>query len=82
MRVTAWHYPHKKNLENFIESKKIYPVSILPSLKKNQKKRLFENNIITIQDFLENTPKSIASGVSTSQAKANRLFAEAALLLT
>jgi hypothetical protein len=82
MRVTAWHYPHKKNLEYYIESKKLYPVSILPSLKKKQKKKLFDNNIITIQDFLENNPNSIARGISTSQEKANRLFAEAALLLT
>ncbi len=82
MRVTAWHYPRKENLEYFIESKKIYPVSILPGLENNQKHRLLDNDIITIQDFLENTPGSIAKGISASQEKANRLFAEAALLLT
>jgi hypothetical protein len=82
MGVMAWHYPRKKNLEYYIESKKLYPISILPGLKEYQKNKLFDNDIFTIQDFLNNTPDLIAKKISADQLAANKLFAEAALLLT
>ena len=82
MGVVAWHYPQKKNLEDYIESKKLYPVSILPGLKEYNKNKLFDSNILTIQDFLENTPDLIAKALSINKSKTNKLFAEAALLMT
>ncbi len=82
MRIIAWHYPRNENLEYHIESKKLYPVSILSDLKEYQKNKLFDNDILTIQDLLKNTPDSIAKDISTNQLTANRLFAEAALLLS
>ncbi len=82
MKVIAWHYPHKDNLEYLIESKKLYPVSILPGLRDQQKIRLFEIDILTVQDLLKNTPEEIAKIILTDDLRANRVFTEAALLLS
>ena len=78
--VIAWHYPEEKNLEYYIENKKLYPVSILHGLNKKQKEILFENNIITIQDLLELTPDSLARMIHTNSANAQKLFTQAEML--
>lgn len=67
LNLIAWHYPEEKNLEYYIEYKKLYPISILPELKKKEKQKLFESNIYTIQDFLKTPPSIIAEILSTDQ---------------
>ncbi|MDD3776215.1 MAG: restriction endonuclease [Actinomycetota bacterium] len=81
LNLIAWHYPEEKNLEYYIEYKKLYPISILPELKKKEKQKLFESNIYTIQDFLKTPPSIIAEILSTDQDTVDKLFARAALLL-
>jgi len=78
--VIAWHYPEAKNLEYYIENKKLYPVSILHGLNKKQKEILFENSIITIQDLLELNPDSLASTINTNIINAQKLFMQAEML--
>ena len=78
--VIAWHYPEEKNLEYYIENKKLYPVSILHGLNKKQKEILFENIIITIQDLLKLTPDSLARIIHTNFANAQKLFTQAEML--
>ena len=80
--IVAWHYPHHKNLEYYIESKGIYPVSILPGLKPHQKIKLFEKGIYTIQDLLENNPDAIASYLGINTEITGKIFANAAMLFT
>ncbi|MBM3705597.1 MAG: ATPase [Actinobacteria bacterium] len=82
MKIVAWHYPKNENLENFIENKKLYPVSILQGLSSHQKNILYENNTITIQDFLQYNPDSIARTIHTNPVFAGRLFAQAEMLLS
>ncbi len=82
LRIIAWHYPNRENLEYFIENKKLYPVSILQGLNNQQKIILFNQNTITIQDFLEYTPDSIARTIHTSPVFVHRLFEQAEMLLS
>ncbi|MBE3089867.1 MAG: restriction endonuclease [Actinobacteria bacterium] len=82
LRIIAWHYPIQENLEYFIENKKLYPVSILQGLNNQQKIILFDQDTITIQDFLEYTPDSIARTIHTNPVFAHRLFEQAEMLLS
>ncbi|MCG9479506.1 MAG: restriction endonuclease [Actinomycetia bacterium] len=81
MNIIAWHYPKGRNLEYYIEAKKLYPVSILPGLKKKKRYKLFENEIYTIQDLLKNKPEFISNLLGLDKDSCNRLFARAAMLL-
>ncbi|MBI2579491.1 MAG: restriction endonuclease [Candidatus Aenigmarchaeota archaeon] len=47
--LSGWKYKGKDSLENIIQSKRMYPVSML-KLDKNVKSRLYEQNITTIQE--------------------------------
>ncbi len=78
--VIAWHYPEDKNLEYYIENKKLYPISILHGLNKKQKEILFENHIITIQDLLKLTPGGMAARIQTSTVNAQKLILQAEML--
>ena len=80
--IVAWHYPPDKNLEYYIESKKIYPVSILPDLKPHQKMGLFKKGIYTIQGLLENTPESVMDYLGISREAADKIFRDAAGLFS
>jgi Holliday junction resolvase len=82
LRIIAWHYPEHENLEYFIENKELYPVSILQGLNNQQKIILFNQGTITIQDFLEYTPDSIARTIHANPIFAHRLFNQAEMLLS
>ncbi len=81
MKIIAWAYPEKKNLEYYIENKKLYPISILTGLKKAQKEKLFGRNIITVKDLLRNTPQSIEEIASMESSSVEKLFAKAAMII-
>lgn len=81
MRIIAWHYPEDKNLEYYIEKKKLYPVSVLPGLKKVNKERLFENNIFTVKDLLKQSSSMIQELLSIDKSAADMLLAKAAMII-
>jgi hypothetical protein len=51
LRLTGWNYPQDENLENIIVSRKLYPVTTLPSVTRKLLERFAEKNIILAQDL-------------------------------
>ena len=64
--LLGWKYPFDKSLEKLIESKKIYPITILP-LSKSKIKEYLEKDIITFQDLLKikDIPENIISLINS-----------------
>lgn len=75
--IIAWHYPEQKNLEYYIENKKLYPVTILPELKRNHKQKLLQNDVLTIRDILKTQPQVIASFIHSDEDFANKVIESA-----
>ncbi|MBR9704764.1 ATPase [Candidatus Pacearchaeota archaeon] len=46
LKITSWKYPKNGNLQELIETKKLYPITILKSVNENYKKILFQKGII------------------------------------
>lgn len=59
MKILAWNYPEEKSLQAFVESPKMYPVTILPSLTLGEKQRLLQNNIILSCDLLDHSENDL-----------------------
>ena len=78
--IIAWHYPAEKNLEYYIENKKLYPVTILPGLRSKQKEKLLENDVLTIKDMLGFKPQIIGNYLNAGPELVNRIFMEAEML--
>jgi hypothetical protein len=67
LKVMAWHYPRVENLQYFIETKQLYPISILSTINKKQKEILLDSGIILIKEL--------------ESYKASRIINEARILL-
>ena len=52
IKLTGWRYPDSDSLENLIENKKAFPITLL-SVKKDIMRKLLNNGIITIHDITE-----------------------------
>ena len=80
-KVIGWHYPRgKESLEHYIESKKLYPVTVLTSLTGHLSRRFREVNIVLASDLLKFTPKSLARRFRVKEGLAARLITEAGQL--
>lgn len=76
LRIVAWHYPKRRGLEYFIESKGLYPITIIPLISKKVMQRLSEINIILAVDLLKYSPQELAKLSSISLSLAKRIQGE------
>ncbi|MCK5095852.1 MAG: restriction endonuclease [Candidatus Pacebacteria bacterium] len=67
--VIGWGYPKKgqDNLEDLIERSGIYPVTILTSLSKQQKKILMQDGVITCRQIYKNRQPLLAAGINENK---------------
>ncbi|MFA5368806.1 MAG: ATP cone domain-containing protein [Candidatus Paceibacterota bacterium] len=53
IKLLGWNYPKNNGLEKMIETKKLYPITILPSFKSYAKEAFGEVGVILAKDLLE-----------------------------
>jgi len=53
LKIVSWRYPQKESLEKMIENKRLYPVTILTSVKRNILDILFRNKFILAKDIAD-----------------------------
>ena len=74
LNLLGWSYPEKGSLQELIEDVHMHPITSLSSLGKKDAKILFENNILTCRDFVEQ--KSLIKNLINNSVY-NVLFDEA-----
>ncbi|MEK7178776.1 MAG: restriction endonuclease [Patescibacteria group bacterium] len=82
IKMIGWRYPHGEGLEDFITAKKIYPVTILPSVGRGELEALARKNVILVQDLVSYTPEYISREFGIPEKRAGALIAEAYVCLT
>ena len=82
LKIVSWRYPQKESLERLIEDRRLYPVTILSSIRKNTLDILFHNNIIFAKDIADMDEESFIkkSGIERSIAKILKKEADALCL--
>ncbi len=81
LKILAWHYPRGENLQYFIESKKLYPISILSTITERQKEKLFDSGIILVKELGNCNRDSLAGLISVSQSEASKILNEARIIM-
>lgn len=76
IRLTGWNYPRGSSLEDVIADKKLYPVTVLPSLPKLLLPELVKKNIILAQDLLTYSADDMIKSFGISRDIANQLVEE------
>jgi len=81
LKILAWHYPELKNLEYLIETKKLYPISILSTITKKQRDILFDSDIILAKELGSYKVGSLAELISVRQSRASKILNEASIII-
>src|SRR4030043_1550041 len=78
LKIVSWKYPEKKSLKRIIENKKLYPVTILSSIKKSSLNILFKNDIFLVRDIADMDERIFIkqSGIDTAAARTLKSEAE------
>jgi Holliday junction resolvase-like predicted endonuclease len=82
MKLVGWNYPKKENLEYMITRKKMYPVTVLPSMTRTARDMLTEKNLILAQDLLPYDAEKLKKTFGISFKLAQKLTREAQQLLS
>lgn len=71
LRIVSWRYPPKESLEKMIEDKRLYPVTILSSVKRTVLEILFRNRFILAKDIADIDQQTFISrsGLDTDLAR-------------
>jgi hypothetical protein len=79
LKIVSWKYPHDSSLERMIENKKLYPVTILSSIKKASLDILFKNDFILVRDIADMDEQIFIkqSGLDTVSARTLKREADA-----
>jgi len=54
LRLLGWDYPENKGLEHYLDTLRLYPLTVLTQLSKAQKHYLLEQKMVLCQDLLAN----------------------------
>lgn len=54
LRMLSWDYPKNNGISKNIDEFGLYPITVLTSLKKNEKLQLIKNNIILVKEIITN----------------------------
>lgn len=70
LKIVSWKYPDENSLERMIENKKLYPVTILSSIRKTSLDTLFKHDFILARDIADMDEEIFArrSGLDTTTA--------------
>jgi hypothetical protein len=52
LKITSWNFPKNESLRRLIQNKKLYPITILKTINKNVKDRLFQAKIVIAKNLL------------------------------
>ncbi len=81
LKVMAWQHPKVRNLQYYIENKKLYPISILTTITKNQKEALFDSGILLVQELVSMEADEIMHLLSIKKIKTMKILNEIEILL-
>lgn len=77
LTIKSWKYPSVHSVEEMIEDKKLYPVTIMSGLSSAQVRKLMERNIILMRDFARLETREIKRLLSVPENRAFTLREEA-----
>ncbi|MAG12189.1 hypothetical protein CL630_00040 [bacterium] len=79
MEMTGWNYPTEESLQNLITRKGLYPVTVLPSVAKQELNLFAQAGIILARDLLSFSSDSLKKEIGIQKQKADKILGEAYL---
>jgi hypothetical protein len=80
LKILAWHYPKIENLQYFIETKNLYPISILSTITEKQKDRLFDYGIILVKELAGLDINKLTNLIEAEHSAVLKILNEASII--
>ena len=80
IKALAWNYPEKGNLQDFVEDPKMYPITILPGLSGEDKRRLLEGDVVVCTDLLHAKKEDLEKSFSINSERLAEAIASASVI--
>lgn len=81
IKLTSWNYPLTDNLPMLIETKHLYPVTILTCCHRNVFSQLIKAGIILVSDLLNKDKRFLQKITSLTEQQIDKIIEEAKMLL-
>ena len=81
IRMTGWSYPQRESLENLIVDKKLYPVTVLPSVARGKLNEFSRAGLMLVSDIAQHTPETLARKIGFDVSRAEEMVSEALVCL-
>jgi len=81
VELLGWRYPRNKGLERIIEEKKLYPVTILPSMTNYLMEIFAQQKMMLVEDILKLKIEKFCQKTKVSKSKILSLINEAKVLI-
>jgi hypothetical protein len=75
-KIISWKYPSNESLQKLIEKQKLYPITIIKSLKQETKENLYRANITIAKDLLNYTIKDLKRKTLLSEKEIEKILKE------
>jgi hypothetical protein len=81
LKVTSWRYPEKHSLLDLIQTKKLYPITILKNIDNKTRNKLFQADIVLAKNLQNYTIAQIQEKTELSEKQIKRILNELSLVL-
>ncbi len=79
IRVLAWRYP-AQGLEALVERYRLYPITVLPSLSEERRRKLLASGVVVLDDLLKLGAEGLRELAGADPLEAERVIEEAKLI--
>jgi|AntRauTorckE6833_2_1112554.scaffolds.fasta_scaffold08372_2 hypothetical protein len=76
MKLVGWNYPKNNGLESMIVNKKLYPITVLPSLTRKARDMLVKHDMVLAQDILPYSQAELEEKFHLNNRVAKNILAE------
>jgi len=77
MELLGWRYPKQGSLEQLIEQKSLYPITVLPSANRYVREQFASQKLMFVRDLLHYSAQDLQKKFALNPAISKRLLAEA-----
>ncbi len=81
LKLMGWNYPPETGLQNLIDSKRLYPITVLKYVNKEVRKRLSHTGLIILNDIVKRSLDELRRVTGITPSKIYRIKKEAEKLI-
>lgn len=76
LKITSWNFPKNKSLRKMIQTKKLYPITILKSISQPTKEKLFQAKVMMAKNLLNYKTEELMKKTNLSEKEINKILEE------